>query len=149
MIDAPHVKLRSSRVVRWPRVGASVALALGILAVDLTTTGGVGIGALYIITILLGTLTGPPRVGYIAGAAASTLLLLGLLKTPLAMTPWFVLANRAIALMVIWTTVVAIVRSREASVHLEERTRDLADFNYVLEKSGLSPSPTFGAPSNT
>ena len=137
MIDAPHVKLRSSRLVRWPRVAAAVALAVGIFAVDLTTTGGFGIGALYVLPIVLGTLTGPPRVAHIAGAAGSTLLLLGLLKMPLAMTPWFVLANRTIALMVIWTTVFAIVRSRESSIHLEERTRDLADVNYALEKSAI------------
>ena len=31
----------------------------------------------------------------------------------------------------------AIVRSREASLHLEERTRDLADVNYALEKSAI------------
>ena len=42
-----------------------------------------------------------------------------------------------VALTVIWTTVFAIVRSREASLHLEERTRDLADVNYALEKSAI------------
>ena len=56
---------------------------------------------------------------------------------PWAATPWFVFANRAIALAVIWTTVSAIVRSREASLRLEERTRDLADVNYALEKSAI------------
>ena len=61
----------------------------------------------------------------------------GLFKVPLGLTPWFALANRAIALTVIWTTVFAIVRSREASLHLEERTRDLADVNYALEKSAI------------
>ena len=37
----------------------------------------------------------------------------------------------------IWTSVLAIVRSRDASLHLEERTRDLADINYALEKSAI------------
>jgi PAS domain S-box-containing protein len=137
MIDAPHVKLRSSRIVRWSLVAAAAAVAVGIGAVDLTTTAALGIGALYVIPILLGTLTGPPRLAYIAGASASALLVLGLVKTPMATTPWFVMANRAIALTVIWTTVLAIVRLREASIHLEERTRDLADVNYALEKSAI------------
>ena len=137
MIDAPHLKLRSSLIVRWPLVAAAGALAAGIFVADLTTTAGFGIGALYVVPLLLGTLTGPPRIVYGGGAITTALLLLGLLEMPLAMVPWFVLANRAIALTVIWTTVFAIVRSREASIHLEERTRDLADVNYALEKSAI------------
>src|SRR6478672_7011987 len=137
MIDAPHVKLRSSRRIQWPLVAAAGGLAAGIFAVDLSTTGGFGVGALYVIPLLLSSLTGPPRLARIGGAVASVLLMLALLKVGLASTPWFVLANRAIALTVIWTTVFAIVRSREASIHLEERTRDLADVNYALERSAI------------
>ena len=70
-------------------------LAVVIFAVDLTTTAGFGISALYVIPLLLGTLTGPPRVAYIGGAIASALVVLGLFKVPLAATPWFVVANRA------------------------------------------------------
>src|SRR3954451_21546058 len=116
MIDAAHLKLRSSRVIRWWLVSAAAALAAGIFIADLTTTGGFGIGALYVIPLLLGTLSGPPRVAYIGGLIASALLVAGLLKTPLAATPWFILANRALALTVIWTTVFVIVRSRKASM---------------------------------
>src|SRR6478672_8268184 len=137
MIDAPHVKLRSSRRIQWPLVAAAGGLAAGIFAVDLSTTGGFGVGALYVIPLLLSSLTGPPRLARIGGAVASVLLMLALLKVGLASTPWFVLANRAVAMAVIWTTVSAIVRSREASIHLEERTRDLADVNYALEKSAI------------
>ena len=137
MLDAPHVKLRSSRIVRQELVAAATGLGVVIFAVDLTTTAGFGISALYVVPLLLGTLTGPSRVAYFGGAIASALVLFGLFKVPLGMTPWFALANRAIALTVIWTTVFAIVRSREASLHLEERTRDLADVNYALEKSAI------------
>ena len=112
-------------------------LAAVIFAVDLTTPAGFGISALYVIPLLLSTLTGPPLVAYIGGWIASALVLVGLLKVPWAATPWFVFANRAIALAVIWTTVSAMVRSREASLRLEERTRDLADVNYALEKSAI------------
>jgi PAS domain S-box-containing protein len=137
MLDAPHVKLRSSRIVRQELVAAAAGLGVVIFAVDLTTTAGFGISALYVIPLLLGTLTGPSRVAYFGGSIASALVLFGLFKVPLGMTPWFALANRAIALTVIWTTVFAIVRSRQASLHLEERTRDLADVNYALEKSAI------------
>jgi PAS domain S-box-containing protein len=137
MIDAPHLRLRSSRIIRQPFVAGAAVLAAVICAGDLMTAPGFSISALYVIPLLLGTLSGPPRVAHIGGAVTSALLMLGLLKMPLAMTPWFVLANRAIALTVILTTVFAIVRSREASLHLEKRTRDLADVNFALEKSAI------------
>jgi len=62
MIDAPHVRLRSSRVVRPELVAAAGLLAVAIFAADLTTTAGFGVSALYVLPLLLGTLTGPPRV---------------------------------------------------------------------------------------
>ena len=137
MIDAPHVKLRSSRIVRWPMVLAAAVLAAAIFAMDLTTQAGFGIGALYVIPLLLSTRSGPARIAYAGGVIASMLLAVGLLEAPWAETPWFVFANRGIALVVIWTTVSSIVRTRDASLHLEERTRDLADVNFALEKSAI------------
>jgi PAS domain S-box-containing protein len=137
MIDTPPVKLRSSSTVSRPLVAASSGLAALILALDLTTAPGFGIGALYVIPLLLSTLTGPPLVAYIGGWIASALVLVGLLKVPWAATPWFVHVNHAIELAVIWTTVSAMVRSRQASLRLEERSRDLADVNYALEKSAI------------
>ena len=137
MIDAPHLRLRSSRLVRWRLVAAAAGLAGLIFAVDLTTTAGFGIGALYVVPLVLSTLTGPKRLAYLGGWVASALVLLGLLKVPWAVTRWFVFADRAVALAVIWTTVAAIVQSRRASLRLEARTRDLADVNYALEQSAI------------
>ena len=137
MIDAPHVNLRSSRQVRLPLLGAAAGLAAAIFAVDLTTTGGFGISALYVIPLLLSTLCGPPGLAFLSGGVASMLVVGGLIEAPWAATPWHVFANRGIALVVIWTTAYAILRSRQASLHLEERTRDLADVNYALEKSAI------------
>ena len=137
MIDAPHVKLRSSRLVSRPLIAVAGGLAAVIAIADLTTPVGFGIAPLYVISLLLSTRTGPPRIVHIGGWIASALVLLGLLKVPWTVTPWFAVANRAIALGVIWTTVSAIVRSRQTSLHLEERTRDLADVNYALEKSAI------------
>ena len=137
MVDAPHTKLRSSRLVRPPLIVVAAALAAAIFALDLTTEAGFGIGALYVIPLLLSSLTGPPGVAVASGGIATMLVVAGLLEAPWALTPWFVFANRAVAMAVIWTTVSAIVRLREASLHLEERTRDLADVNFALEKSAI------------
>ena len=137
MIDVLHVKPASSRIVSGRLIAASSGLAAVIFAVDVTTAAGLGTGALYVIPLLLSTLTGPPRAAYIGGWIASALVLAGLLTMRWAAAPWFAFANAAIALAVIWTTVAAIVRSREVSLHLEERSRDLADVNYALEKSAI------------
>ena len=137
MIDAPQVKLLSSRIVSRPRIAVSCGLAAVIAVADLTTPAGFAMTPLYVIPLLLSARTGPPRIANIGGWIASALVLLGLLTVPWTVTPWFIFANRAIALGVIWTTVSAIVRSRQTSLHLEERTRDLADVNYALEKSAI------------
>jgi PAS domain S-box-containing protein len=137
MIDAPHVKLSSSSVVSRALLAASSGLAAVIFAVDLMTPAGFGISALYVIPLLLSSLTGPPWVAYTGGWIASALVLLGLMKLLWVATPWFVFTNAAVALAVTWTTVSAIARSREAALHLEARTRDLADVNYALGKSAI------------
>lgn len=137
MIDAPHLKQRSSRLVRWPLVAAALGLTVPILAADFWTAAIGGVGALYVMPLLLGTTGGSPRVAYVGGLAASALVLLGGMTLPLATTPWFALVNRAVSLGVIWASVFARVHSREASLHLEERTRDLADVNYALEQSAI------------
>jgi PAS domain S-box-containing protein len=137
MIDAPHVRLRSSRRVRPPLVAAAIGLAAVIFAADLMTASAFGISALYVIPLLLGTTAGPPGLVYLGGLVTSALVLLGAVSVTSAGTPWPVVANRAIALGVIWISVSALVRSRQVSLHLEERTRDLADVNYALEKSAI------------
>jgi two-component system CheB/CheR fusion protein len=137
MIDAPHRGHRSSRQISLPLVVTAAGLAALIFTLDLLTPMGFGISALYVIPLLLSTLTGPPRVGYVGGWIASLLVLAGLLEAPWSLTPWFVFANRGIALAVIWTAVFVFIQSREASLDLEERTRDLADVNFALEKSAI------------
>jgi PAS domain S-box-containing protein len=137
MIDAPQTRVRPSWIVNRRLVATACGVAALIFVVDLRTPPGFGVAALYVIPLLLSTLTGPPRMAYVGGSVASVLVLLGLLKLSWADATWFVLANHGLALAVIWTTVSTIVRSRQASLRLEERTRDLADVNYALEKSAI------------
>ena len=70
MIDAPHVTLHSSRIVRWELLAGAAGLAAVIFAADRTTTSGLGINALYVIPLLLGTRTGPAAVAHFGGAIA-------------------------------------------------------------------------------
>lgn len=139
MIDASDLTLpaRSSPPINRPLLAVSAGMAAVILALDLATTAGFGISALYAIPLLLSSLTGPPRLTYAGGWIASGLVLVELGKLAWTDTPWLVAANAAIALAVIWTTVSTIGRSREASRRLEERTRDLADVSYALNQSAI------------
>ena len=131
------LKLRSSRQINRPLMAVSVGMAAVIFVVDLSTPPAFGISELFVIPLLLCALTGPPRVAQIGGGIASALVLLGHLTVPWAITPWFVIANHVFALAVIWTTVFTIVRSRAASIRLEERTRDLADVSYAINESAI------------
>jgi len=138
MIDSLLERLHSSKVASRPLMAAAAGLAAVIFIVDLITDAGFGVGVLYIIPLLLSTLTGPPRIAYIGGVVTSALVVVGLTKhSAEAPIPWFIFANHAMIVGLIWTTVIVIVRSREASLRLEARTRDLADVNFALEKSAI------------
>jgi PAS domain S-box-containing protein len=139
MMDASEMKpqLSSSGQINRTLLAVSAGMAAVIFVVDVATPPGFGISALFVIPLLLSTLTGPPRLAQIGGWIATTLVLIGHLRVPWAVMPWFVVANHAFSLAVIWTTVSTIVRSREASLRLEERTRDLTDISYALNQSAI------------
>ena len=130
-------KLPSSKAVNRPLLAVSVGMAAVIFVVDVLTPPAFGISELFIIPLLLSTLTGSPRVAQIGGGIASALVLVGHVTVPWAVTPWFVIANHVFALAVIWTTVFTIVGSRRASLDLEARTRDLADISYAINQSAI------------
>ena len=137
MIDAPHIKLRSSRIVRRKLLAGAAGLAAAIFAVDVTTTAGFGISELYVIPLLLATLTGPPRARSdrrrdCLGAGRA-----GRPQGPIRHDPVVRVGESRDRPRGDLDTVLAIVRSRGASLHLEQRTRDLADINYALEKSAI------------
>jgi hypothetical protein len=131
MIDAPHVTLHSSRLVRRPLAVAAIVVAAVVLPRSRPAASSASARCMSSPCCWART-AGPPGLVYLGGLITSALVLLGTFTLPFAATPWFVFANRAIALSVIWTTVFALVRSREASLQLEERTRALADVNYAF-----------------
>lgn len=138
MINAPHIRrIVSSRPVSRTAVLTASILALGIFALDLKTSAGYGVGALYLIPLLLASVTGPPRIIVINAWIVTMLITAGLLEAPWSDLPGYVFVNRAIAIGAIWIAALIVLRFRETSLRLEERTRDLADMSYALEQSAI------------
>lgn len=115
-----------------PATISAAVLAAAIFAVDLLTPLGAGIGALYVLPLLVGTLSGPPRFQLIAAGVASALTLVGAWLSPGQST-----LGRAVALGVIWTTAVVLRRFRATWLDLQSRTKDLADINFALDQSAI------------
>lgn len=138
MINAPHIRrmVPARPASRTPVVTAAL-LSIGILAIDLETRAGYGVGTLYLIPLLLASMGGTARGIIVNAWIASLLIGLALLSAPWAALPPYVFINRTIALGVIWTAAIIAVRARETSLRLEERTRDLADMSYALEQSAI------------
>jgi len=140
MIDAPHLlesrTLEPIPLVNPATIGA-LLLALGIFAVDVSMPLGVDVGVLYVIPLLVGAFSGPPRFAMIAAAASSALTVIGALASEEGVTAVVALANRGIGLAVIWTAAAVLARFRRTWQALGRRTKDLADVNYALDQSAI------------
>src|SRR6185503_14920384 len=112
-------------------------LAVVIFAVDVSTPLGVDAGVLYVIPLLVGAFSGPPRFVMVAAAATSALTIAGVWVLHEGEPARLALANRGIALVVIWTAAVVLARFRGTSLALGRRSKDLADVNYALDQSAI------------
>jgi len=120
------------------RATASAAiLSVLILTLDVLTPKGSGIGTLYVLPLLAGSLTGPPRPLFVGAAAASALTVLGALVPSGAPLSSLAAANRAIALLIIWSTAYVLGRFRETWLSLQVRSKELADIDYALDQSAI------------
>ena len=122
------------RLLNRATVSAAVLCAV-IFILDLLWPAEIGM--LYVVPLLVGTLSGPPRFQLVAAGVASVLTVLGAILAPHgAFTPVVVL-NRAIALTVIWVTAIVLARFRRTWLALQARTKELADINYALDESAI------------
>jgi PAS domain S-box-containing protein len=122
------------------RATISAALLAGtIFVIDVVTARPAGIGMLYVVPLLVGTLDGPPRFQFVAAAVVSLLAVVGYLFGPMATAD-----SLPIALLVIWTTAVVLHQFRRTwielqarSIDLQARTKDLADTNFALDQAAI------------
>lgn len=138
MINAPYNSSGPQHVRVLNRATLSAAiLAVAILIVDFSTASGGAVGVLYVVPLLVGTLSGPPRFQLVAAGVASVLTIVGGLLAPHAAMTGAAFANRTIALIVIWTTAIVLSRFRGTWLALQARTKDLADVNYALDEAAI------------
>lgn len=116
---------------------SAAALAVFIFALDVTSPLGFGFWALYVVPLLVGTLTGPPRFQLVAATVASVLTVLGAILAAQGIPTPGVIANRVTGLTVIWTTALVLSRFRGTWLALQARTKDLADLKYALDQSAI------------
>jgi PAS domain S-box-containing protein len=139
--SAPTVP--ETRLLNRATVSAAV-LAGVIFAIDVAMPRAAGLGMLYVLPLLVGTLDGPPRFQLVAATVVSVLAVIGHLLGPASDTDSFARSTRAIAILVIWTTAAVLRQFRRTwlelqarTVDLQSRTKDLADTNFALDQAAI------------
>jgi two-component system CheB/CheR fusion protein len=137
-VPAPETRLLNRATI------SAAALAVLIFVVDISSPRVAGVGLLYVLPLLLGTLDGPPRFQYYAALVVSLLAVVGpFVAAPgePGSSPYTV---RFTVLLVIWTTALVLERFRRTWVELQMltrdlqvRTKDLADVNLALDQSAI------------
>ena len=140
---APAQPLPETRLLNRATISAAV-LAGAIFAIDVAMPHTAGLGMLYVLPLLVGTLEGPPRFQLVAAAAVSVLAVIGQLLSPASDVESSARSTRAIAILVIWTTAAVLRQFRRTwlelqarSVDLQSRTKDLADTSFALDQAAI------------
>jgi PAS domain S-box-containing protein len=128
--------LPASRLLNPATVSAAI-LAGVIFLTDLLTPLGQGIAALYAVPLLVGTFNEPPRFQLMAAAIVSILTVIAALFAPPALATSYVIINRGVALLLIWTTALVLARFRHTWEDLAARTKDLRDVNFAIDQSAI------------
>jgi PAS domain S-box-containing protein len=118
---------------------SAAVLATVIFAIDLMTpeVNGVEIEMLYVAPLLVATFSGPPRFQLAAAGVATVLTILGAATQPPSTPLAPLIANRTIALTIVWTTAVVLARFRRTWLALQARSKELADVDFALDQSAI------------
>ncbi|HVH26096.1 MAG TPA: ATP-binding protein [Vicinamibacterales bacterium] len=118
---------------------SAAVLATVIFAVDLMTpeVEGVEIEMLYVAPLLVATFSGPPRFQLAAAGVATILTILATLTQPPGTPAGPLIANRTIALTLVWTTAIVLARFRRTWDALQVRSKELADVDHALDQSAI------------
>jgi two-component system CheB/CheR fusion protein len=118
---------------------SAAVLATVIFAIDLMTpeANGVEIEMLYVAPLLVATFSGPPRFQLAAAGVATVLTILGAATQPPTTPLAPLIANRTIALTIVWTTAVVLARFRRTWLALQARSKELADIDFALDQSAI------------
>src|SRR4029078_6510931 len=128
----PRVHVRGRRPVL-----VALSIMVGVFVFDLRVPLGNGLGALYVIPLLVLSVVGPYHLSLYAAWLASVLLVIRVLGVPLKDIPVLVFINRVVALIVVWATAAIVSRLGRASSELAKQAHDLEDINYAIDQSAI------------
>jgi PAS domain S-box-containing protein len=116
---------------------SDAVLIATVAVLDASTRWQYSVAALYAIPVVLAGVVGPPALAW-GCTGVGTLLIAGppLGFAPLALSS-AALANRAIALAVVWCVTVGVIRICRANLALADRSRELADLKFALDQSAI------------
>jgi PAS domain S-box-containing protein len=122
-----------------PATISAAVLAAVIFTIDLVTpeARGVEVEMLYVAPLLVATFSGPPRFQLAAAGVASVLTILGAVTHPTGTPIAALIANRTIALTIVWTTAIVLARFRRTWLALQDRSKELADIDFALDQSAI------------
>ena len=113
------------------RLFGLAALLVGLIAIfDFSLPLGVGGGVPYVLLVLLGGWFPKPKHIIVLAIVGSIMTVFGYLFSPSGGISWVVLTNRGLALFVIWTTALLLIRQKQDQAVLgvsEARFRSLID----------------------
>src|SRR5215472_5094951 len=118
-------------------LGFAAVLTLAVVALDAATPLGSGVAALYAIPLLIISYFGPLTLPLYAAWIASILIVLHPLAVPASTITPLVVANRLIALAIVWSIASIIVRLRRTTIDLATSMRDVTDVKYAIDQSAI------------
>jgi PAS domain S-box-containing protein len=134
----PATNLSSVFHVRDRRpVLIALCMMAGVFVLDLIVPLGNGLGALYVIPLLVLSVVGPYHVSLYAAGLASLLIVIRVFEISLRDVPTLVFVNRVVALVVVWATAAIVSRLGRTSGELSKQARHLEDIKYAIDQSAI------------
>src|SRR6478672_4465448 len=115
----------------------ALCMMTGVFVLDLMVPLGNGLGALYVIPLLVLSVVGPYHLSLYAAWLASLLIVIRLLEIPLTAVPTLVFVNRVVALIVVWASAAIVSRLGRTSGELLKQARHVEDIKYAIDQSAI------------
>jgi len=144
------IDLRNPQSVPDPRfqrklIGLAALLAGATFGLDLLSPVGFATGVLYVVLVLLSFWSPDPRDVFLSAATGTVLTLLGFALSPPPMASLSsAIANRILALFVVWVTAAVVHSKKLIDQHLEVSgaalrvsLKEVADIKFALDQSAI------------
>ncbi len=118
-------------------VMAAVAIAVSVFAFDLSVPLGVAAAVPYVALVLVGNWLPKPGHIYLLATLGTVLTITGYFLSPYGGAQWVVLANRGLAIFIIWITALLMASRRRAKTARDTKTRELELQHRALDEHAI------------